>query len=159
MFVTFQLDFLYLQHQQTLPARFMPELDRLALSLYPGGNLTEFTPDQIPSDYISSARVATDAPLVISETGYGTVAAGGAVGSPELQAEYVQWLMTQADRENAEFVTWFFSTDPRYVKVPPGISFINSFKSMGLATPRFEPKPAFDVWRSWLALPLVPGGS
>jgi hypothetical protein len=67
--------------------------------------------------------------------------------------------MSQAEREHAEFVTWFFSNDPRYVKVPPGIAFINSFKSMGLATPRFEPKPAFDVWRSWLALPLMPVGS
>jgi len=56
-------------------------------------------------------------------------------------------------------VTWFFSTDPRYVKVPPGIAFINSFKSMGLATPRFRPKPALELWRSYLALPLVPGGS
>jgi hypothetical protein len=159
VFVTFQLDFLHLQNQQMLPARFLPELDRLALSLYPGGNLTQLTPDQIPADYISWARVATDAPLVISETGYGSVAAGGAVGSPELQTEYVQWLMTQAGRENAEFVTWFFSIDPRYVKVAPGIAFINSFKSMGLATPRFEPKPALDVWRSYLALPLVPSGS
>jgi hypothetical protein len=159
VFVTFQLDFLHVQQQQMLPARFAPELDRLALSFYPGGNLTEFTPDQIPLDYISWARVATDAPLVIAETGYGSVAAGGAVGSPELQVEYVQWLMAQADREGAEFVTWFFSTDPRYVKVPPGIDFINSFKSMGLATPRFKPKPALDVWRSYLALPLVPGPS
>jgi hypothetical protein len=160
VFVTFQLDFLHLQKQQMLPARFMPELDRLALSFYPGGNLTKLTPEQIPPDYISWARVATpDAPLVISETGYGSVAAGGAVGSPELQAQYVQWLMDQAEREKAEFVTWFFSTDPRYVKVPPGLAYINSFKSMGLATPRFQPKPAFDVWRGFLALPLAPGGS
>ncbi len=71
----------------------------------------------------------------------------------------MQWLLTEAGRENAEFVTWFFSTDPRYVKVPAGIAFINSFKSMGLATPRFEPKPALAVWRSYLALPLVPSGS
>ena len=35
------------------------------------------------------ARAATDAPLVIAETGYGTVADGGAVGPPELQVEYV----------------------------------------------------------------------
>jgi hypothetical protein len=156
VFVTFQLDFLHLQGRQMLPARFMPELDRLALSFYPGGNLTRLTPDQIPPDYISWARAATDAPLVVSETGYGTVAAGGAVGSPELQAQYVQWLMAEADRQNAEFVTWFFASDPRYVKVPPGLDFINSFKSMGLATPRFQAKPALDVWRSWLALPLVP---
>ena len=67
--------------------------------------------------------------------------------------------VTQAESEKAEFVTWFFSTDPRYVKVPPGIAFINSFKSMGLATPRFQPKPALGVWRSYLALPLVPAGS
>lgn len=157
VFVTFQLDFLHLLDQQMLPARFMPELDRLALSLYPGGNLTQLTPDQIPPDYVSWARAATDAPLVIAETGYGSVAAGGAVGSPELQVEYVQWILDQAHRENAEFVTWFFSTDPRYVEVPPAIDFINSFKSMGLATPRFRPKPALEAWRSWLALPLVPG--
>jgi hypothetical protein len=159
VFVTFQLDFLHLQNQRMLPSRFAPELDRLALSFYPGGNVPRLTPDQIPPDYVSWARAATAAPLVVSETGYGTVADGGAVGSTELQVEYVQWLLAQAESENAEFVTWFFSTDPRYVKVPPGISFINSFKSMGLASPRFQPKPALELWRSWLALPLVPSGS
>src|SRR5436190_23117023 len=111
----------------------------------------------VPPDYISWARAATDAPLVISETGYATVADGGAVGSRSRKSS-TSSLMAQGESQNAEFVTWFFSTDPRYAKVPPGIAFINSFKSMGLATRRFQPKPALDVWRSYLALPLVPGG-
>lgn len=160
VFVTFQLDFMHIAHQQMLPLRFLPELDRLALSFYPGGELTQMTPDQIPPDYISWARVTTpDLPLVVSETGYGTVADGGAVGSVDLQIDYVAWLLDQAYREEAEFVTWFFSTDPRYVEVPPGLDFINSFRSMGLASPRFRGKPALEVWRGWLGLPLVPNAS
>jgi hypothetical protein len=159
VFVSFQLDFLHLNRQRLLPARFLPELDRLALSLYPAGNLTRLSPADIPADYISWARLTTDAPLVIAETACGSVAAGGSIGSPELQAEYVQWVLDQAEREKAEFVTWFFSTDPRYVRVPAGLDFINSFRSMGLVTPSFRPKPALDVWRSWLALPLAPSAS
>lgn len=159
VFVTFQLDFMHIAHQQMIPARFLPELDRLALSFYPGGELTQLTPDQIPPDYLAWARVSTDLPLVISETGYGTVSAGGAIGSIDLQTAYVAWLLDQAEQERAEFVTWFFSADPRYVEVPPGLDFINSFRSMGLASPRFQPKPALDVWRSYLGLPLVPDGS
>jgi hypothetical protein len=158
VFVTFQLDFMHRAGQQMMPARFMPELDRLALSLYPSGDLTQFTPDQIPSDYVSWARVATpDLPLIVSETGYGTVAAGGAIGSTDLQEQYVRWLLNEAAVQRAELVTWFFSTDPRYV--PPGFGVVDSFRSMGLATPRFQPKPALDVWRSFLNLPLVPDPS
>jgi hypothetical protein len=159
VFVTFQLDFMHIAQQQMFPLRFLPELDRLALSFYPGGDLTQLTPDQIPPDYISWARVSTDLPLVIAETGYGTVSAGGAVGSIDLQIGYVAWLLDQAERQDAEFVTWFFSTDPRYVEVPPGFDFFDSFRSMGLASPRFRPKPAMEVWRGWLGLPIVPDGT
>ena len=158
VFVTFQLDFMHLTGQQMVPARFLPELDRLALSLYPSGDLTQFTPADIPPDYVSWARVAApELPLIISATGYGTVSAGGAIGSTELQVQYVQWLLDQAEKERAELVTWFFSTDPRYVR--PGFGVVDSFRSMGLATPRFQPKPAFEVWSSFLRLPLVPDGT
>jgi hypothetical protein len=156
VFVTFQIDFLHLGRQQALPARFLPELDRFAISLYPGGNVPRLTPDQIPPDYVTWARASVpDLPLVVAETGYGSVAAGGAVGSPDLQQQYVAWILQESERQQAEFVTWFFSSDPRYVKVPPALDYINSFTSMGLVTPRFKPKPALDVWRAWLALPLL----
>jgi hypothetical protein len=156
IFPTFQLDFLRANNRQLMPARFAPELDRLALSLYPGGNLTRLRPSEIPDDYIRWARAATDAPLVIAETGYGSRAVAGVRGSPELQTEYVGWIFEQAARERAEFVTWFFSADPRYVEAPPGIGFINAFRFYGLATPRFRPKPALDLWRQYLALPYAP---
>ena len=112
----------------------------------------------IAPDYVSWARVAApELPLVISETGYGTESDGGAIGSTELQVQYVQWLLDQAEKERAEVVTWFFSTDPRYV--PRGFGVVDSFRSMGLATPRFQPKPALEVWRTFLSLPLVPDGT
>src|SRR5262249_53413132 len=131
VFVTFQLDFMHRAGQQMIPARFLPELDRLAVSLYPSGDLTQFTPAAIPSDYVSWPLVgAPELPLVIAKTGYGSESAGGAIGSTELQTQYVRWLLDQAERERAELVTWFFSTDPRYVL--RGFGVVDSFRSMGL---------------------------
>jgi hypothetical protein len=157
VFATFQLDFLHLSNDQLLPGRFAPELDVLALSLYPSGNLTRLAPNAIPDDYIHWARAAVpNLPLVIAETGYGSQAAGGSVGSPQEQTAYVQWLLDHAQQEQAQFVTWFFSTDPRYVHAPPGLEFLNSFRSMGLVTPSFKPKPAFAVWSDFLSRELVP---
>lgn len=157
VFATFQLDFLHLANDSLLPGRFAPELDLLALSLYPSGNLTRFTPADLPDDYLHWARAAVpDLPLVIAETGYGSQAAGGSVGSPEDQTAYVQWLLDHAEQEQAQFVTWFFSTDPRYVHAPPGLEFINAFRSMGLVTPFFKPKAAFAVWSDFLSRVLTP---
>ncbi len=157
VFVTFQLDFLHGANDPMFPARFLPELDRLALSLYPSGNLTQLQPSQLPPDYISWARVAApDLPLVIAETGYGSHGLAGFIGSPELQTEYLQWLFAQAQDQHAEFVNWFFSTDPRFVHAPPGINFINAFRFIGLVTPRFRPKPAFAIWQQYLQLPYEP---
>lgn len=166
VFPSFQLDLLRFKGERSLPAIFAPELDRLALSTYPAGS----PPDEIPPDYISWARASTDAPLVIAETGYPSDPAPGTSWSPEEQSQYLMWLLGQADRQQADFVIWTFSSDPGWISPPAGgdprAADLTVFRSQGLMTGGFVSKPAFGVWQEFLARrlllaptrSLIPGG-
>ena len=160
---TWQLDEMWKYGHWSLVPAFEDKMDALALALYPGGYPGaggSYTPDNLPADYIGHARTATGTtkPLVVSETGYGdsALASLGTPGSPELQRDYVAWLIRQADSLGVAQVTWFFPTDPWGIldAMPPeqrgAFAF---FGPMGMRKRTLAAKSALGVWDAAVARP------
>lgn len=165
IFATFQTEFMNGFDQWRILNQFEPELDRVGLALYPSG--VGYRPEEIPDDWISIVRSVTDVPIVITETGYGTQPFVGtgftAPGSEELQRDYVQWLVDQADGLALDFVVWFFPGDvPDLVATDstlalmPEFDNISFFFHMGLIRSDFSERASLDLWTENLSRPLQP---
>ncbi|MDX1656194.1 MAG: hypothetical protein R3310_13365, partial [Candidatus Competibacteraceae bacterium] len=164
IFPTFQVEFMHGLDQWALLNLFMPEMDRIGLSLYPSG--AGFTPAQIPGDWLTTFQAFVDRPLVVAETGYGSRPFDGsnfdAPGSETLQSEYLRWLIDRAEVLDMDFLVWFFPTDtpnvlpPELMPVlPPAFADVAFFFRMGLLGEDFEPKPVFAIWEDHLSRPLM----
>jgi hypothetical protein len=132
------------------------------LSLYPSSQ--GFEPVDIPANWISRYTVSSTQPLLVTETGYGSVPFNGsfpAPGSEELQSDYVLWLMDQADQLDMEFLVWFFPSDIPNVTLPdvmlsPEFSAnFEFFHYMGLAQENYTAKPAQALWDENVLRPLL----
>jgi len=165
VFVTFQTEFLHAYDEWSMLRRFEPELDLVGLSLYPSG--VGFLPNEIPEDWISIVASVTDRPVAVTETGYGTRPFSGtnfsAPGSEELQRDYVQWLVEQADNISLVFIVWFFPSDvpdllpaDAISTLPPALDDAAYFIHMGLVRSNFTAKPSLRIWDQAVRRPLQP---
>jgi hypothetical protein len=99
--------------------------------------------------------------MLISETGFGdsTLAVPGWQGSREMQQDYLEWLLGEADALGLAQVTWFFPADcwALLAIVPPGQQdIVRFFASMGLRTRTLAAKPVLSTWDAAYARPLSP---
>jgi len=149
--------------------------DLIGLSIYPYlfgeiGLRGEANPaDTLPADWLSRwAMLDPSKPFAITETAY--IAQDlkmdtfgiEITGSEQHQAAYVQRLLNEAARLNAEFVIWFIMRDyDQFVTTIesfgiPSEAFL-IWRDTGLINEAGQGRPAFEIWQDWLALPLVTG--
>jgi hypothetical protein len=166
VFPTFQLERMRVGAQWSLVSAFEDRMDALAFSTYPGANFGPggfWTPADIPDDYLSGARALTAStrPMLISETGFADslLVPPGWQGSPQMQQDYLAWMIGQADSLDLEQVTWFFPSDcwALLAVAPPGQQdLIRFFASMGLRTRSLAAKPVQQTWDAAHARPYQP---
>ena len=165
IFATFQTEFMNGFNQWHLLNQFEPELDRVGLALYPSG--VGYRPEEIPDDWISIVRSVTDLPIVIAETGSGTQTFFGtnfhAWGSEELQRDYVQWLVDQAEEISLDFVVWFFPSDipnlwpsDSTLGLLPEFDNISFFFHMGFVRSDYSERASLGIWSENFRRPLQP---
>jgi len=158
VFPTWQLQTLADGGQWGAMAALGTRMDAIALSSYPALSTSERLPSQFPTDYLGRARTLPGLalkPLLVSETGYAdsTFAPWDWPGSSKLQADYLRWLLHQADSLRIEQVTWFFPSDAWAVYDAQPSALNAFFSPMGLRRRDLTPKPALAIWDSALARP------
>ncbi len=145
-------------------ALYAGKIDRLGLSTYPSSQ--NKLPTDLTLNYFSTVLAFNSLPLVITETGYGSVPFASsnftAPGSPELQRDYLNWLITTADslpvNLRPDFIVWFFPTDaPAALPAnpPPELADTAFYLSMGLAKPDLTPRETQRLWDQQLTRPYV----
>ena len=166
VFPTFQLDNLHKWNQWSVVPPFEDKMDAMTLSVYPGASFVGgafLTPATIPADYLAKARTATGTarPLMISETGFGdsTLTPPGWPGTPQMERDYVKWLMRQADSLGVRQIIWFFPSDQwAFIDIlpPPLRQILSLFGPMGLRKRDLASKPALAEWDANFARPYAP---
>ena len=157
----------------------LPYTDIYAISTYPflmtGGN-----PADIPRDWFTRVKtIAPDKPFGIVETNFLAQSfyhptQGIPIpfrkkhllipAKPKWQAEYLEFLLSEAHQLEAEFVLYWGYRDLDQLQAMmdgtegPFDSTIHGFASLakdcGLIDERGRPRPSWDVWQRWLALSL-----
>ena len=157
----------------------LPYTDIYAVSTYPflmtGGN-----PADIPKDWFSRVKdIAPDKPFSVVETNFLAQSfyhptQGIPIpfrkkrllipAKPKWQAGYLEFLLSEANELDAEFVLhWGYRDLDQLQAILDGTggpfdSNIHGFASLakdcGLIDERGRPRPSWDVWQRWLALPL-----
>lgn len=133
-----------------------PFMDALGLSSYPYlGGFAD--PDSVPLDYYSRLTSSDPLPVIVLEGGWTSVPAGGAPGSPEMQARYIGRQARILDHADAAGLFQITFTDLQLsaLPLPPG-SILPLFAYLGLVDTLLIPKPALAAWDTVLARPLRP---
>jgi hypothetical protein len=133
-----------------------PFMDALGLSSYPFlGGFAD--PDSLPLDYYSRLTSTAPLPVIVLEGGWTSVPAGGAMGSPEMQARYIGRQALLLDHADAVGLFQITFTDLQLsaLSLPPG-SILPLFAYLGLVDTLLAPKPALAAWDTVLARPLRP---
>ncbi|HET7790279.1 MAG TPA: hypothetical protein VFK78_05720 [Gemmatimonadales bacterium] len=131
-----------------------PFVQAIGLSSYPylGGFAA---PESIPLDYYS--RIAHDArlPVLVVEGGWPSIAVGGVVSSPAIEARYIRRQERMLDSAHAQglFQLTFYDLDLSGDSLPPG-SILPLFTHLGLADSARRPKVALPTWDSVFARPF-----
>ena len=166
LFLTFVLaDTDTMQAQAENIKDLLPYSDIFAVSTYPyvydgvGGDA-----GRVPEDWFTQIRdIAPDKPFAISETGFiaqtfwNITSLVVIPGNSTEQEKYVQRLMKEANRLNAEFVIWFVSIDydDLWEKMSDaGASpWLKQWRDTGLYDEEMKPRPSLATWDAWLNLP------
>ncbi len=135
------------------------DIDALGLSSYP--IFVWPSPAEIPDDYFSRFRAATDLPLILVEGGWSSESVGGVQGTPEAQAEFLRRF--EALLDGVESPLWvmliFADFDVASFGLPPEReSALALFSRMGIVDTELRPKPGYAVWEAILSRPLAGGG-
>jgi hypothetical protein len=135
----------------------LPYTDIIAISSYPFTRYSD--PSLIPSNHFSEFASLSPKPFAVAETGFpsdSTVIneAFTVTGTPEWQTEYLEFLLTNCQKLEAEFMIWFCPVD--YDKtweylIDYGIDPIYKlWIDTGLLDEKLQEKPALDLWDQWL---------
>ncbi len=147
--------------------------DYVAISTYPywivpGMNINEANPDQLPRDWFAQwANLAPDKPFAIAETAYiaetldMTPVPGWHVNIPAnetWQADYVSFMIAEANKLDAEFIAWFVPRDydQLYELMAAhfeGAEIVKTWRDTGFWDGNGSPRPSLDVWDAWLNVP------
>lgn len=142
--------------------RILPYSDLIGVSLYPYvffQHRDRGDPGNLPVDWLGqAAELDPTKPLAIAETGwiaerleipeFGVDVAA----DPADQEAYLDMLLTEAERLNAAFVTWFFAVDYDVLWEGPLARdpVARIWRDTGLWDESVNPRPALEVWRAWL---------
>ncbi len=79
-------------------------------------------------------------------------------GSPRMQSGYLESLFATAQQDNYEFIVWFLYHDydafyERYKNEWP--DWFKMWMNVGFLDENHRSRPALDVWRNTLAVPLT----
>lgn len=135
------------------------DVDVLGLSSYPF--FVWPTPAEIPDDYFSRFRVATDLPLILVEGGWSSESVDGLQGSPEAQAEFLRRFEELLDGVESPLWVMLIFADfdvGAFGLTPERQSALGRFSRMGIVDTELRPKPAYDVWVDILSRALAGGG-
>jgi len=164
LFLTIQIDTFHEneEEQRKVVERLLPYTDYMAISSYPFTYKAD--PKDLPEDWFSEvAELAPEKPFAVAETGfiaedlilqkYGV----RIPGNERWQAEYVQFLLNEANKLNAKFVVWFCSVDYDLLweKIKNSMDeFFKMWRDTGLLNEKLEQRQSLKVWDAWLNLPL-----
>ncbi|OGT19781.1 MAG: hypothetical protein A2V90_04410 [Gammaproteobacteria bacterium RBG_16_57_12] len=141
-----------------------PYTDYLAISSYPSSDPAIMGQGgQVPPHWFVKLRdLAGKKPIAINGTGFNADAVptdrGVLPGNERSQADYLHFLLTEADKLNAVFVIWSPVID---LREPPTIDpqdlqadvRYQRLRSGGLFALSMKPRLALRVWDKWLELP------
>ena len=130
--------------------------DYFALSLYP--YMTAYMTTPLPDTLFDGLFDLSDKPLAITETGYLaetlTVAGLTFESTPEKQADYIGWLLGEAQARNAELVVNFVLRDYDALWEKIGRTDLAAvWRDTGLFDEDGSARPAMELWRAALARP------
>ena len=164
LFLTIQIDTFHENEGEQRKAieKLLPYTDYIAVSSYPFSYKAD--PKDLPEDWFSEvAELAPEKPFAVAETGfiaedlilqkYGV----RIPGSERWQAEYVQFLLSEANKLNAKFIVWFCPVDYDLLwEKIKGLmdEFFKMWRDTGLLNEKLEERQSLKVWDAWLKLPL-----
>jgi hypothetical protein len=157
--------------QREVVEQLLPFTDFIGVSSYPYGEAnrqggpTFADPGSIPQDWFRRIRnLAPEKPFAIAETGFlaepftSNMFRVNLPGNAEWQADYLQWLLEEAYELDAQFVMWFMPRDyDLFWKKLEKLGFddiAKTWRDTGLWDETGRARPALNVWRQWLELPL-----
>ena len=144
--------------------------DYITVSSYPycaanlsGESQTHYDPKTIPSNWFTQIKeLAPRKDFAIAETGFQAQDFRSRKygihikGDSQLQENYLNWLMHQANATNSKFVIWFVARDyDQFWKVLERMGIDDAFKTWkdtGLIDENGTPRPAMTLWNKWLKL-------
>lgn len=142
----------------------LPYTDYLAVSTYPYFAGYD-DPRKLPRDYFSKiAALAPGKPFAVAETGFiaEDMQAFGvkARGRAEWQNQYMQFLLEESNRLNAQFVVWFVPRDydllfeklKSFGASAEVLDLFKIWKDTGLVDEKGKRRAAFETWKQWLGL-------
>ncbi|MBM3858892.1 MAG: hypothetical protein FJ395_04495 [Verrucomicrobia bacterium] len=163
IFPTFQIDF----GGAPIIRRLMPHSDAIAISTYP--HIRGLTPATLPAGWLADVRkIAPDKPFIVAETGFPAAPFAGkwlfdtkvrVDATPQMQAEYLRWMLAEAQRLDARLFTWFFPHDINaYLEEQKKlhgvanemVGIADMAMNLGLMDGTRRPRPALDEWAKWL---------
>jgi hypothetical protein len=167
VFLTFQIDQYHRYRATQRPAieKLLPYTDVIAVSTYP--YMEGYLPQTLPSDWFSNVAALDPAKkFAIAETGfiaeesYHNWQNGRTVeGSEAAQAAYVRHLLTIANRQQAQFVVWFFPQDVdefwRNQTNPLARWFVKIWRDSGLVDGDGKEREGMKEWDRWLMQPMM----
>ncbi len=129
-----------------------PAMQALGLSSYPYFGWA--SPEAIPDDYFSRVVGASALPVLASEGGWPSAAAGTIEADPNVQARWIARQATLLDSVRARAWLHLVFADLDLAAFPPPIPpNLPLFASIGLVDRDFTPKPALAAWDALKARP------
>jgi hypothetical protein len=138
--------------------------DYFALSLYP--YMTAYMTNVIPDDMFDRLALLTDKPLAVAETGYPAQDFAINVGEGlrlefesdmAKQEQYITFLLNEADEHQFHFVINFVlrDYDELWQQLGGREDLTIAWRDTGLYDEAGEARPALNVWRTALQLPVL----
>ncbi len=149
----------------------LPYTDIFAISTYPY-MARDYPPqrfENIPRNWFDQVRqIAPGKPFAIAETGFIAEDLSAYTktfkGTPEEQKKYLKWMLSEANRLDAQFVVWFVIAD--YDKLWSVLKWVVMFnplakawKDTGLYDGALKPRPSLKIWDHWLRKPIIYKGA
>jgi len=160
IFLTFQIDYYYGNPETQIEAvnDLLPFTDIVAISTYPFMRYPD--PNLMPGIHFTDfASLADEKPFAVAETGFPSDSvyineAFSVTGSPEWQKEYAEFLFTQCQYLDAEFMVWFCPIDYdatwSYL-IDYGIDPVYKlWIDTGLLDENLKEKPVLELWDIWM---------
>jgi hypothetical protein len=133
----------------SLVNRFVPKIDALAVSSFPG--FVYASPDKVPEGYLDQLKARFQLPLVVASTGWSSGLPGGdAVSGEGEQAAFLTSTLAAAERLGASVVVWYLGRDVE----PPVSEGFQPLATSGLLRADGGAKLAWAVWRTYVERPV-----